>query len=198
MMPVMDGIELLSQLKAADDLRHIPVLMLTARKSIEIKLEALRIGVDDYLTKPFTNEELIARVSNLITNSQNRLAAEAPKEAKEATIKVSAADQKWIQQVETYVLENIDNPNFKLNDLTQVINLSYGRIAGKIKKITGLSPKQYERSIKLAKARELLQSGDVQTVSEVIYQLGFENHYYFSKIYKKTYGIMPTEELKNS
>ena len=195
MMPVMDGIELLSQIKSSDRLCHIPVIMLTARKSLEVKLEALRIGVDDYLTKPFTNEELIARVTNLIINSQSRLSA-PPEETPKETPKISAVDLKWIQEVEQIFIKHIENPKFTMNDLSTILNISSTHVRRKIKQITGLSPKQYERSIKLAKARKLLKSGEFRTVSEVLYRLGFENHYYFSKIYKKAYGIMPTEELK--
>ena len=195
MMPVMDGIKLLTQLKASDEWRHIPVIMLTARQSLEVKIETLRIGVDDYLIKPFKDEELKARIANLITNSRNRLTATPPKQEQIKT-QISAADLKWIGEIENLLLEKIEDPNFKLSDLAIPLMLSYSQIQRKIKKITGLSPKQYERSIKLAKARRLLRSGDFKTVSEVTYRLGFENHYYFSKIYKKTYGIMPSKELK--
>ena len=197
MMPVMDGIEFLNKIKSSKEWCHLPMIMLTARQSLDVKIEALRIGVDDYLTKPFVDNELKARVANLIENSQNRLATDILTQ-KKTVVNISAADLKWIQQVEEAILENIENFNFKINDLGPVLALSYSQIQRKIKQITGLSPKQYERSIKLAKARDIIKSGNVQTVSEVAFQLGFNNHYYFSKIYKQMYGIMPTEELKNA
>ncbi|MEO1259512.1 MAG: ATP-binding protein [Bacteroidota bacterium] len=195
MMPEMDGIELLNHLKTSEKWRHIPVIMLTARQNMKVKLEALRIGVDDYLTKPFQREELMARMKNLIANSQSRLeAASIQKPNDQPTL--SAKDQKWIKEVEELLLENMGTEGFKLSDLSNDLHQSYSNIQRKIKQITGLSPKQYERSVKLAQARTLLKSGEIRTVSEVAAHLGFENHYYFSKMYKQAYGIMPTEELK--
>ena len=93
------------------------------------------------------------------------------------------------------MLQNLD---FKISDIAPLLALSYSQVQRKIKQITGLSPKQYERSIKLTKARDLIKSGNVQTVSEVALRFGFNNHYYFSKVYKQMFGIMPTEDLKNT
>jgi signal transduction histidine kinase/CheY-like chemotaxis protein len=193
MMPVMDGIELLKAVKADDNLRHIPMVMLTARQNLDVKLEVLRIGVDDYLTKPFKEEELLVRIDNLITNSKNRQPIEA-EVIKEEKI-ISAADTKWLSEVEAIFIKYISSPKFKLSMAADMLNMSQRRMQQKIKAITGLSPKQYQRSIKLAKAREILKSGDVQTVTEVMYQIGLDNHHYFSKMYKAEFGIMPSEEL---
>ena len=195
MMPVMDGIELLNRVKNDKKLQHIPMIMLTARQSLEVKIEALRIGVDDYLTKPFKEEELKARVANLIRNSQNRHLVEEKSETIKAVKSISQADLKWLEEVENIILNHIAEPNYKLVQTAEELNLSYRRLQQKVKAITGLSLKQYQRSIKLSKARAILKSGKVQTVSEVLYQIGFDNHNYFSKLYKAEYGIMPTEEL---
>ncbi|MEN0002749.1 MAG: ATP-binding protein [Bacteroidota bacterium] len=192
MMPIMDGMELLQTIKKEDRYRHIPMIMLTARQSIPIKVDALRIGVDDYLTKPFNDMELIARVHNLVYNSQNRL----PIPDSATPPKRSAAEQHWLAQVEQIIIEQLSNPHFILKDIAPQINMSYNGFQRKLKKITGLTPKRYERSIKLHRAREILKSGEVETVSEVLYQLGFDNHYHFSKLYKEEYGVMPSEELK--
>ena len=195
MMPVMDGIELLTKVKTTKEFQHIPMIMLTARQSLDVKIEALRIGVDDYLTKPFREEELKARVANLIKNSQSRT---IPIEvSKQKTIQpISAADLEWLKELEQIIVENIKTPNFKLADAAIQMTLSYRRLQQKLKIITGLSPKQYQRSIKLAKARELLKSGKITTVQEAMYEIGFENNYHFSKIYKEEYGIKPIEELR--
>ncbi|MEZ4960179.1 MAG: ATP-binding protein [Saprospiraceae bacterium] len=203
MMPEMDGMELLHILKNDDTYRQIPVIMLTAQIASGVKIDALRIGVDDYLTKPFNELELVTRVGNLISNYQNRTAPLAVEmgEIEENTPPapgISQADLKWLEKVEQIVVENIANPNHTLNEVAPLVNLSYNGFQQKIKKITGLTPKQYQRSIKLNKARLLLKSGEVETVSEVLYQLGFDNHYYFSKIYQQEFGIMPTEELKKN
>ena len=134
MMPVMDGMEMLTKIKSSDHYRHIPIVMLTARQSSEVKIEALRIGVDDYLTKPFKEEELKARVTNLIKNSHNRLIlskeTNIDKRSK-AISKITKADYEWLEKIEKIILNSFENPNFKLNDLTISIPLSYSRIQQK-------------------------------------------------------------------
>ena len=188
MMPVMDGLELLATVKDSDDWRSIPMIMLTANQSKEVKFEALRIGVDDYLSKPFKEEELLVRISNLLRNYQDSGVATTTKE-------VTANDLRWLQQLEAILLQHIASPNFKLVDAATTMNISYRRLQQKLKALTGMTPKRYQRSIKLAKARELLKSGQFETVTEVMYQLGFDNLHYFSKLYKEEFGVKPIEEL---
>ncbi|MEM9546200.1 MAG: response regulator [Bacteroidota bacterium] len=195
MMPIMDGLEFLQHLKKEDHLRHIPTIMLTARQSLDMKLDALRIGVDDYLTKPFNDQELVTRVKNLIENSKNRIVAD-PVNGEEDISRISTNDLKWLLEVEQVILKNISKTDFILSDVAPQVNMSYSGFRQKVKKITGLSPKEYERTIKLNKAREILKSGTVTTVSEVLHQIGLDNHYHFSKLYKKEFGVMPSDELK--
>jgi signal transduction histidine kinase/DNA-binding response OmpR family regulator len=197
MMPIMDGIELLTKVKADKNLQHIPMIMLTARQSVEVKIEALRIGVDDYLTKPFREEELKARVANLIKNSQNRgFYKNEILPLNQAITAISVADLNWLKELEGILKENISKPNFKMTEAANQMAISPRRMQQKIKEITGLTTKQYQRSIRLHQARTLFKSGKVQTVSEVMYQVGFENHSYFSKIYIQEFGITPSQELK--
>ena len=197
MMPVMDGIQLLKKVKTTKKLQDIPMIMLTARQSIDVKIGALRIGVDDYLTKPFREDELKARVANLIKNSQNRGQATSKNDTTiPLSPQITKVNYEWLKEVEEIILKNIDNSQFKLTDLAATMSISYSLLQQKIKKTTGLSPKQYQRSIKLHQARQIFKSGKVKTVSEVMYQLGFEHLGYFSKIYKQEFGVMPTEEFK--
>ena len=194
MMPIMDGLELLKQLKTREDWCLIPVIILTARQSTEVKIDALRIGVDDYLTKPFKEEELLVRISNLIQKRQYLQQSPPTNEAPEEE-SIAPVDLEWLKSLEEIIVDQLSNPKFKLSEAAMAMNMSYRRLQQKLKAITGLTPKQYQRSIKLAKARTLLKSGKFQTVTEVIYQLGFDNHHYFSKLYKEEFGIMPSEEL---
>lgn len=194
MMPIMDGLELLKQLKTREDWCLIPVIILTARQSTEVKIDALRIGVDDYLTKPFKEEELLVRISNLIQKRQHLQQSSPTNEAPEEE-SIAPVDLEWLRSLEEIIVDQLSNPKFKLSEAATAMNMSYRRLQQKLKAITGLTPKQYQRSIKLAKARTLLKSGQFQTVTEVIYQLGFDNHHYFSKLYKEEFGIMPSEEL---
>ena len=97
--------------------------------------------------------------------------------------------------LEDIIMKNIANPKFNLTDAASEMAMSYRNVQQKLKAITGLTPKQYQRNIKLNQARTILKSGEVQTIKEVMYQVGFENHHYFTKIYKTAFGIRPTEEL---
>ncbi len=192
-MPVMDGMTLLKKLKTSDDFRHIPVVMLTAQKHIEVKIDALRIGVDDYLTKPFLAEELVARIDNLIANTKQRLAI--TQAAQPEMPKISDYDMKWLKTIEEKILDNISNSQFKLNDLAAELLITPRSLQQRVKTLTGQTPKKYQRSIKLHYARTKLKSGAIKTVSELSYQLGFEDQHYFSKLYKNEFGITPREEL---
>jgi DNA-binding response OmpR family regulator len=195
MMPVMDGMELLSKLKADDQLCRIPVIMLTARTGLDSKLQALRIGIDDYLTKPFHEEELQARIANLLRHVESRkMEAPSPAEKTEKAAEEplhSAADLKWLQEVEQRILQGIGDSRFNLGELADQLALSPRRLQQKIKSLTGLTPKQYQREIQLEQARRLLESGDFATVAEVSYQVGFDAPHYFSSLYQKRYGKKP-------
>ncbi len=189
MMPVVDGLTLLNEIKQSKEWRSLPVIMLTANQRAEIKLEALRIGVDDYLIKPFKEEELLARIKNLLLNYQNRGVGE--KQTKE----LRANDLRWLRDLEAILQEHLASPSFKLSEAAVAMNISYRRLQQKLKSLTGMTPKRYQRTIKLAKARELLKGGQFETVTEVMYQLGFDNLHYFSNLYKDEFGVKPIDEL---
>jgi signal transduction histidine kinase/DNA-binding response OmpR family regulator len=202
MMPVMDGFALLEAVKNNDDFRHIPVIMLTARQNQEVKLEALRIGVDDYMVKPFQETELLARVANLMRNSRERLAAIRPASIEKKVSQkpqgkavLTAADTKWLKEIEQYILDNMGNPQFGISQLAEELALSPRRFQQKIKELTGLTPKTYQREIQLEYGRRLLESGDYQTVSEVSYEVGFKDAHYFSTLFFKRFGKKPNEYL---
>ncbi|MEM6317297.1 MAG: response regulator [Bacteroidota bacterium] len=198
MMPVMDGKVLLQKIKSTDKLRTLPIIVLTAQQTVEVKIETLRIGIDDYLTKPFVEKELLARVDNLIVNAQVRKQpiAETPTEQKEEQLNnLTAADLEWLKMVEEKMLAQIGNSQFKLSDLAHDLHISMRSFQQKIKLLTGQTPKKYQRQILLHEARNILKSGRVQTVSELSYRLGFEDQHYFSGLYKKQFGVTPREEL---
>ncbi len=194
MMPIMDGIELLTTIKANEDLKHLPVILLTARQNVELKIDAFRIGVDDYLTKPFKAEELLARVDNLIQNVEQRM-AQNPMVNQDNANSVTVVDTKWLKEVETIILDNIENNKFTLNQLADELFITSRTLQQKIKGITGKTPKQYQRDIQMHIARQKLKNGDVQTIAELGFQLGFDNPYYFASLYKKYYGVTPKEDM---
>lgn len=195
MMPMMDGFELLSKLKHSDQYCHLPVIMLTARSEMQDKLKALRIGVDDYLLKPFVEDELLLRISNLLENYQGRLIEKVTNDSVSTLMKttVSKADLLWLEQLETVLKTEIGNASFTFDQIERKLYISRSQMQRRIKKITGLSPNQYYREIKLQVARRLLESGEVRTVNEVATAIGFETAKYFSKIFAKRFGKRPVE-----
>jgi signal transduction histidine kinase/DNA-binding response OmpR family regulator len=197
MMPKMDGFELLSKIKNSDRYRHLPVIMLTARSEMQDKLKALRIGVDDYLLKPFVEEELLSRIQNLLRNEKKRQASDSKNDpvAVPLSADISAADLQWLEHLEDRLRTEVGNPNFTFAQLETSLFISRSQLQRRLKKLTGLSPNKYFREIKLQVARELLESGSVRTVNEVANAVGFDTAKYFSKIYEKRYGRRPVEWL---
>lgn len=195
MMPEMDGFTLLKHCKEKERLCSIPMIMLTARSATEDKLNALRIGVDDYLTKPFLVDELLIRVKNLLKNVQNRSVIitneEKQTKSKEETSKtnqVSENDLNWMKEVEVVGLESADDPDFDTEEFAKKVGMSRRNLQRRLKKVTGLTPGQYLREVRLEMARGTLERGVYQTIAEVAYASGFTTPYYFSQIYEKRFG----------
>ncbi len=203
MMPNMDGFTLLKNLKSNPLWRNIPTILLTARAAQEDRLHALGIGVDDYLTKPFDPPELLARVRNLISNYQER--KQWQKEENGATTlagdfgeKPESWDTKWLQQARDIVKREIANPKYKVSDLAAEMLISESQLLVKMKQITGLTPNEFIREIKLQKARVLLENKAKSTISEVAYMAGFNTPGYFSTVYEKRFGKRPAAYLADS
>lgn len=199
MMPIMDGFELLKHIKNTDQYRHIPMVMLTARHNIETKLSALQLGVDDYITKPFNEQELIIRIQNLLKNQKEKRSFvqedNQKNNANTIVLTLSKSDQKWLDDLENLVNENLNNNQFTVASCAEHFHISERQLQRRIKKLTGLNLNKYIRLAKLNQARELLKKGEIATVSEVAYQVGFETTAYFSKLFYQEYGKRPTEYL---
>jgi len=198
MMPGMDGFTLLHHLKQDEMLAAIPTVMLTARSDQQDRLQALTMGVDDYLTKPFSSVELQIRIHNLLEFSQKRqaipmVAGPASKEASSVVLK--PADRAWLKEVEELLRQEISNARYANTDLANAMNLSERQLSRRIKQLTGLSPKRYFREIRLQNARQLLERGMVATVSEASYEVGFETPDYFSKLFTDRFGRRPSDFL---
>lgn len=198
MMPIMDGYQLLRTLKADDRWRHIPTIMLTAKVNIRSKLEALRIGVDDYLTKPFQEDELRARIENLLRNVQERLryqTTDANVESAEDDSKkptMASVDADWLQEVEQVFYRHLADNRLTVDFVAQHLNLSERQFHRRLKKLTGLTPNHYLREIRLQKAKDLLIEGQFTTVKEVAFNVGFNNVPYFSNLFFQHFGVKPS------
>jgi signal transduction histidine kinase/CheY-like chemotaxis protein len=200
MMPNMNGMELIEQLKNKPQYASIPVIMLTAQQAIDLKLDALRIGVDDYLTKPFDNQELLARIRNILMNqriikTERQLEVEVNEVKKNTPPTMNMEDLAWLKELETKSKQHISNPNFTIMGLAEEMAISYSNIFRKIKKMTGLTANQYLREIRFQEALKLLEAKKYGSVKAVAYSVGYKNTKYFSKNFKKRFGKNPSEYL---
>jgi YesN/AraC family two-component response regulator len=200
MMPVMDGFEFLEKVKAHPQWRQIPFIMLTARAEIQTKLKALRIGVDDYLLKPFEEEELLVRIENLLNNyelrEEYRQSDISNKNANDTPANISDRDAAWLRKLEDTVKKEMNNSLFGNDYLAEQLNINRNTLYHKIKSLTGLTPNQYVRTIRLRVAKELLESGQIKTLTEITTKVGFQKNDYFSKIFKKEFGKSPMTYIK--
>jgi signal transduction histidine kinase/DNA-binding response OmpR family regulator/ligand-binding sensor domain-containing protein len=188
MMPEMDGLQLLKEAK--ERFHDLPFIMLTARTDAPDKLSALRLGVDDYLAKPFLTEELVTRLRNLVQRYYNRKNSASLVEDPESAI---SYDQKWLTQLEQMAIYNIHNTDFSLDSLAESLHMSRRNLYNKVMACTGMTPNQYLTEIRLVKARILLESKSFQTVAEVCYAVGMKTPHYFSKLMKDRFGKAPSE-----
>jgi signal transduction histidine kinase/DNA-binding response OmpR family regulator/ligand-binding sensor domain-containing protein len=214
MMPEMDGFTLLEKVKSNDQFCSIPFILLTARADMKDKLHALRIGVDDYMTKPFEVEELLLRTKKLIENSKNReplpvtssqlpvddnakeQKTENKKQATRNRQSATVKDLTWLKQVEEIAIREIRNRNYKTEDLAQELLISHRQLFRKIKAITGLPPKKYMKTIKLQRAKYILETEEVYTLSEICHAIGMSNTTQFANSYEAEFGKRPHELLK--
>ena len=190
MMPVMDGFQLLEKVKAHDTLRHLPFIMLTARADVRVKLRALRIGVDDYLTKPFVEEELKVRIENLLRNQQERILAKAnqAEEIADQTPSPSTEQDIWLEELEQKVTSELGNISLTAEYLGNEMAISRSQLFRRIKEYTGLTFNEYINEVRYQQARQMLEERSVVSVKAAAYSVGLKDVSYFSRQYKKRFG----------
>lgn len=188
-MPVMDGFEMLDAIKKDPRTMHLPVILLTAKGMLESKVKGLEIGADDYVTKPFEFEELMARAKSAITNRKRVLQKLKISPTEQD---VESKDDVFLRKVIQAVEKNIDNFNFSIDDLAREIGYSRSSIQKKIKSLTGKTTSQLIREFRLEKARQLIQQ-DSGFLSEIAMAVGFNSLSYFSNSYKEYFGVPPSK-----
>ena len=190
MMPGMDGIELCRRLKSDNRTVAIPLIIITAKHDLGVKIEGLTLGADDYITKPFNLDVLRLRMKRLIeltAKGATRTLVEPEPEA----IKITPLDEIFIEKAMKYVSDNLDSSQLSVEDLSDHLGMSRVRLYKKIKQITGKTPIEFIRIIRLKRAAQLLRESQLN-VSEVAYQTGFNNPKVFSKYFKEEFGILPS------
>lgn len=195
MMPTMDGLQLLEIVK--ERFQDLPFILLTARVEAEDRLQALRLGVDDYLTKPFVEEELSTRLRNLLSRYEVRRSVRI--EASHQTTDLPeeeaspAYDQKWLQEVEQIVNNQLSDAHFSVQVLAEMLNITERTLQNKLKAYTGMTPSQYLTELRLLRARKLLEDRTFETITEVCYAVGLKTPWYFSRLMKERFGKHPSD-----
>lgn len=199
MMPVMDGLTMVHKIKQNKDICHIPIIVLSAKASLDDRLQGLREGIDDYITKPFSATYLKMRVQNIISQRrmQQQLYVEQLDPKNKDTYRLESpqivdADKEMMKQLMVYLEENISNPEIKIEDLASSVNLSRSVFYGKIKSIVGMSPVDFVKHIRILRAEEMIVKSDY-SFSQIAYAVGFSDPKYFSKCFKKETGMTPSE-----
>ena len=193
MMPVLSGIELLQRIKEHELTSHIPIILLTAKTSIDSQIEGLTHGADDYIGKPFHQEVLIARIKNLI---KSRVALRNHFFGKFDAIKNLnedlSIDDKFLQRAVEIVLHNMSDINFDNPSFVKAMGMSRTKLYTKIKDLTGLTVSEFIRNTRLKYATELLKDPN-KSVSEVCYASGFKYPSYFTKCFQDAFDMSPKE-----
>ncbi|MGS2764645.1 hybrid sensor histidine kinase/response regulator transcription factor [Sinomicrobium sp. M5D2P9] len=193
-MPEIDGITLCKRIKQNVNINHIPVILLTAKTTVNDNIEGLATGADAYLSKPFNMEILKKTVRNLIQNREllkNIYSGNQVKEDNLYKIDIKSADEKLLQKVTCLINDNISNPDLHVEMMATEIGISRVHLFRKLKELTNQSPRDFIRNIRLKQAGELLTSKNL-SVTEVAYATGFSNVSKFSSGFKEFYGVTPT------
>jgi YesN/AraC family two-component response regulator len=195
MMPKLDGLGFCEKLKNDERTSHIAVVMLTAKSSLSDRLAGLEHGADDYLSKPFNKEELQIRVKNLIKQREllrvkySQISLTVEEDIKEI---IPSIDDKFIQKAYEVIEKNIINANFGVEQFCDAMAMSRPTMHRKLKAVVDQNTTEFIRNYRLQKAANLLKN-KAGTVSEIAYQVGFDNLSYFSKSFQERFGVVPSE-----
>ncbi len=196
-MPVMDGIELSRKIKNDKRTCHTPVILLTAMTGEEEQLRGLETGANDYLTKPFNFEILNSRIKNLLVLKDTFKATYSKQiKVQAADIEIESEDTKFLNNVILYIEENLTKSQLSVEDLSKHIGMSRASLYRKILILTGETPVEFIRSLKLEKARILLEKSDLN-IAQICYTVGFSTPNYFTKSFKAKYNMLPSEYLNS-
>lgn len=191
MMPEMDGIELARRLKSDEGTVDVPLIMLTAKQDMGSMIEGLTLGADDYITKPFNNEILALKMKRLIGLKRKGLRRTLI-DPTPSRIEITSLDEQLVEKAVRYVEENISRSDLSVEELAREMGMSRVHLYKKISTLTGKSPIEFIRLLRLKRATQYLAESQL-TIAEIAYKLGFNNPKYFSKYFKEEFGILPSE-----
>lgn len=198
MMSNLDGYELCRQIKSNIAYSHIPVIFLTAKNSLSSKIEGLELGADTYIEKPFSNDFLLAAISNLLANRERLVEAFriSPHILTSATVTLSKTDETFVKTVHEVINSNMSNVEFNQDDFSSLLNMSKSSLYRKIKGLFDVTPNDFIRINRVKKAARLFEEGN-DRVTEVCYLVGFNSPSYFSKCFHRQFGMTPTDYIES-
>lgn len=199
MMPEMDGFEFCKILKADEKTSHIPIIMLTAKANIESRIEGLELGADDYLIKPFNNQEMEARVKNLLVIREKLKKYYQKNNTQilvDTHVKTNIIDEQFIKKIKDIIENHLSDSQFSIEQLANEVSLSTTQLRRKIKALSNQTIVEFIRLYRLEKAAQLLNQ-NAGNISEIAFNVGFDSLSYFSKVFQETYGVSPSDFREN-
>ena len=196
MMPKVDGIELCRRIKTNVQTSHIPVILLTARTADDIKINSYEVGADSYMAKPFNFDMLMVRIEKLIEQQEKRKQEFRKNiEVNPSAITITSVDEQLIQKCLEYIEKNMDDPEYGVEELSRDLGMVRMSLYRKLQSITGHTPTDFIRSIRLKRAAQLLQGSRLPIV-EVANRVGFGSSSYFSKCFREMFGMLPKQYME--
>jgi YesN/AraC family two-component response regulator len=197
MMPVMDGFELCKRIKTNFDYSHIPIILLTAKNTLQSKIEGLEVGADAYIEKPFSPEHLHVQIANLLIN-RNKIKdyfANSPL-AHIKTMAYTKPDESFLDKLNTIIHHNIQNPDLDVEHIADLMNMSKPTLYRKVKAISNLSINELINITRLKAAAQLLENGDYK-IYEVASMVGYNSQSQLGRNFLKQFGTTPTDYQQN-
>lgn len=211
MMPAMDGLDMVKNIKENREICHIPIILLSAKSSLDDRISGLEQGIDDYITKPFSATYLKIRIKSLLHQRKElqeiywKAWSEKLNNTQETTLEekltpsqpqIISYDEQFMQQVMQVMEEQMENSELTVDEFAQLLNLGRSVFYQKLKSIIGLSPVDFIREIRIKRAVQLIDSGEYN-FSQVAYMTGFNDPKYFGKCFKRQMGMTPSEYKEN-
>jgi two-component system cell cycle response regulator len=195
MMPVMDGFQLCKVIKSNFEYSHIPVILLTAKNTIQSKIEGLELGADAYIEKPFSKDHLLAQIASLLSNRNmiREFFASSPL-VHIKSMAHSKADERFLESLNDTICKNIEDPELDVEKLAGIMNMSRITLYRKIKAISDLTPIELINISRLKKAAKLLAEGDYK-IYEIAYMVGFSSQSNFARNFLRQFEMTPTEYM---
>ena len=202
MMPVMDGMTFIEEVKKKPELITTPRIVLTAKNSILDELKALRVGIDDYLLKPFDEFELRARIYNLLELAEDRMESLAENYLLESEIStsiepipISQEEKLWLADLEEKIIPLAKDHKTTLETFAENFNISTSLLHKKVKRVTGMPPKKYLNEIRLLMGRKMIENKEVDSIKAAAFSVGFKSTKVFSRKFKLRFGKYPSDYL---